>query len=263
MHIAIDDSYGPVDAKPSKYVTGARRTYVAVEFPDSQVTEVRHGIEECLTAVPDLMGVSPTEFHFTDIYNRRGIWKNCLENHNLSIFKTFAEIYKNYRWKVHLQTVDDRTLSDHKLMMSDSVDGINLGTREGQALFLLLLKLKKAVPQPPEKLVVRIDAGLGKPGDAFANNVFREWRGLYDGCFANSNAEPLVQIADFLAYIINRSTHLMLKPKLNDIDLWFLDLVSRMEIQSVDLVRRAVNPNCLGAEADAVHLEDRRKKGLE
>jgi hypothetical protein len=44
MHIVVDDTYGPEGAAKSKFVTGDRRTHVAVVFPDSEVAYVRQQI---------------------------------------------------------------------------------------------------------------------------------------------------------------------------------------------------------------------------
>lgn len=263
MYIAIDDTYGPVDAKPSKYVTGARRTYVAVEFPDPQVEEVREGVRQCLHELPHLLGISPAEFHFVDIYNRYAAWEHAPDGQNLRMFEFFAEMYRQYRWRVHIQTVDDRTLADHGLKISGSLDGIELGERDGQALFFLLVKLKKAIPPPPERLVIRIDAGREKPKTAFAKAVFREWGNEYDGQFADSEAEPLIQLADFLSFSINRCTHLQIKPQRTETDLWFLDLIGRMEIRSADLVHGVVEHARMSEVVDAMHSKDRKEKGLE
>ena len=263
MHIAIDDTYGPAGAMPSKYVTGARRTYVAVEFPDAEAEEIRENIRECLAVLPEWLDNLPAEFHFTDIYNRRGAWAACPNKFNLIVFEAFAKIYRQYRWRVHVQTVDERTLADDKVEVSGIVDRIDLDTRDGQALFLLLVKLKGLVPPPPEPLVLRIDAGNGKPDSSFANKVFREWGDLYDGRFADSIAEPLIQIADFLAFSINRCTHLQFKDSKTDLDLWFLSLIGGMSIRSSDVIQKEVDPTFLMSDIDAIHAEDRRKKGLE
>ena len=77
VHLAIDDTYGPITAAPSNYVTGARRTYVAVEFPDKGVDEIRTNVADCLSDIPKLLGISPSEFHFVDIYNRKKEWKGA------------------------------------------------------------------------------------------------------------------------------------------------------------------------------------------
>lgn len=263
MHVAIDDTYGPEDAQPSKYVTGARRTYVAVEFPDKQVEEVRASLRACLGDLPHLLGIAPAEFHFVDIYNRKGAWKNAPEGQNLTIFEFFASIYRRYRWRVHIQTVDNRTLADHDVKFAGLVDGIELSERDGQALFFLLVKVKKSTPPHPEGLVMRIDAGRSKPGKPFANTLFRDWGELYDGQFAASDTEPLIQIADFLAFSINRSTHLQIKRRRTPTDLWFLDLVGSMDIKCDDLMRVRASPDFSVKDMDDLHSRDREKKGLE
>ncbi|QHN03846.1 DUF3800 domain-containing protein [Granulicella sp. WH15] len=263
MHLAIDDTYGPIDAAPSKYVTGARRTYVAVEFPDSQVQEVRNAIRDCLEELPDQLGIAPAEFHFVDIYNRNGVWKQVLAGKNLRIFEFFAEIYRHYRWRVHIQTVDNRTLTDHGIALAGSLDGIDLTKRDGQALLFLLLKLRRSIPSPRERLILRIDEGTGKADAPFAREIFHEWGERYDGRFAASVSEPLLQIADFLAFSINRSTHLQIKPQRTATDLWFLDLVGRMKIQSPDITQTTLPANFSVADIDSIHTKDRREKGVE
>jgi hypothetical protein len=150
MHIAIDDTYGPVDIEPSRYVTGSRRTYVGVQFNDAEADEVRENIRGCLAILPELVGISPAEFHFVDMYNRKGPWAAMPREANLDLFEFFANIYRRYRWSVWVQTVDDRTLSNGGLAVNGVLDGIDLTTREGQALMLLLLKIRRALPSYPE-----------------------------------------------------------------------------------------------------------------
>lgn len=263
MHIAIDDTYGPGDAIPTKYVTGARRTYVALEFPDDEADEARRGIAECLASIPSMMGVAPTEFHFADIYNRRGVWSSCPEGRNLQLFEFFAQLYQQYKWRVHVQTVDERTFADHGANPSGDVDGIDLGTRDGQALLLLLLKVREGIAPPPEKLVIRIDEGNKRPGANFASVVFRDWEGFYDGKYSSSTSEPLLQIADFFAFSINRSTHIQLKAKPTNTDMRFLNLIGTMDIFSSDLKRNVAKPGSLREELDKGLLRDRINKGLE
>lgn len=263
MHVAIDDTYGPITAAPSKYVTGARRTYVAVEFPDSAVDDVRTNVANCLAEIPGLLGISPIEFHFADIYNRNKEWKHVPDELNLRIFEFFAQIYRMQQWRVHVQTVDDRTLADHGIRFDLTVDDMNLRKRDEQALFFLLTNLKQRMPKLPERLTLRIDAGRGKPGKPVAKALFREWGDLYDGQYAESCVEPLIQIADFLAFSINRSTHLSLKPQRTELDVWFLNLIASMDIVSDDLVLTSLPPDFTAADIDAIHLADRKRKGLE
>ncbi len=91
MHVAIDDTYGPETTAPTKYVTPARRTYAAVEFPDEQVDEVRRNIAGCLDFVATHFGIEVREFHFTDLYNCRGPWKVLKSGANLRLFEFFTD----------------------------------------------------------------------------------------------------------------------------------------------------------------------------
>lgn len=263
MYVAIDDTYGPEGIIPTKYVTGARRTYVAVEFPDAQVGYVRQNIRDCVKWLEVKLGASLLEFHFSDIYNRRGAWKSFRNGENLRVVSFFAEIYQLHQWRVHVQTVDERTFSDHNVDPSGIADGIDLSERDGRALFLLLLKVRDAMPPPPEPVVVRIDAGRSKPGSLLAPKIFRRWAGLYDGRYEDSHADPLIQVADFLAFSINRCTHLATKPTITDLDKEFLDLIGNMNIQSSDIIRVASKIGSIKQDFDRVHFEDRIAKGLE
>lgn len=263
MHIAIDDTYGPVDVERSQYVTGMRRTYVGVQFNDAEAEEVRENISGCLAALPELVGISPTEFHFVDMYNRKGLWAAVPQEANLDLFEFFANIYRRYRWSVWVQTVDDRTLSNGELAVNGVVDGIDLTTREGQALILLLLKIRRSLPSYPEKVILRIDEGLGRPNAPFASKIFSAWRDRFNGRYASSAEEPLIQIADFLAFCINRSTHLALKDARTATDIWFLNLVGRMGIDSTDLKAVKLPANFSRKDFDEFHAKDRREKGLE
>jgi hypothetical protein len=49
MHIAIDDTYGPNQPSTSEFVTGARRTHVAVVFEDNDVAYIRDQVRDCLS----------------------------------------------------------------------------------------------------------------------------------------------------------------------------------------------------------------------
>lgn len=261
MHIAIDDTYGPVNAAATTYVTGARRTYVGVEFEDSQVEDIRENVRACLEELRPRLGSGLAEFHFADIYNCTGQWTNH-RGLNLEIFEFFAERYSEHRWRVHVQTVDEGTLRDRESEFVGKANELDLTNREDQALFMLLRKLKFAHASRSEPLVLRADAGRSKAGSLLVPSLFRDWGDAYDGRYAESRDEPLIQIADFLAYSINRCTHLLMKQNRSEHDERFLALIGGMGIRSDDvkLARFAHKPSA--ADIDAVYAEDRRKKGI-
>jgi hypothetical protein len=82
LHIAIDDTYGPTGSTRSKYVTGARRTHVAVIFKDEEIEEVRQHLRNCLEYIGELLPRAPKEFHFVDIYNAQQFRLICIMRHS-------------------------------------------------------------------------------------------------------------------------------------------------------------------------------------
>jgi hypothetical protein len=254
VHVAIDDTYGPTGPTRSKYVTGARRTHVAVLFEDNEVAEVRGQLRDCLGYMGELLPRAPKEFHFVDIYNGYGEWKPFKQDgRNLALIEAFGSIYATYRWPVIVQTVDDRTLRGHGIEGFKGVaDGLDLSDRQDLSLLMLCLKIKKRLADGSLPLTVIVDEGKKKRGAAFGRRIFRD-RQQYQGWYAASGEEPLLQIADLLAFCINRMTHLSLKDGRTDTDLEFIGLVNDMQIRSADLSPMIVPNDFTVEEIDRFH----------
>ncbi len=160
MHIAIDDTYGPIGPTKSKYVSGARRTHIAVVFSDDGVEDVRTQIRNCLELTSEYLPLPPREFHFADIYNRVGPWKLLNGHVNLGIIEAFCHIYSLYRWPVIIQTIDDRTLRDHGIKgYKGVVDGLDLSNRHDLSLMWLCIKIKLKFNKEPTPLALIVDEG--------------------------------------------------------------------------------------------------------
>lgn len=267
MYVAIDDTYGPNINTGSKYVTGDRRTNVAVAFLDDEVEYVRQQVQTCLEYIEAQFSIKPNEFHFVEIYNRKNIWANLPERANLAIFSTFADIYKQHKWKVFIQTVDEHTLKDHGVNdFNLKINKFNLKKPSDLSLFFLLIKIKKFYANTTENLTIFIDEGLGKPEINVGQEIFHDFINKYTGKFKSSHQEPLVQIADFIAFALNRVTHLSMKEKKTDLDNWFLELIHGMEINSTDLKKYTATGNDYSTltvlDFDKAHEKDRVDKGL-
>lgn len=262
MHIAIDDTYGPVNGPQSKYITGGRKTHVAVAFPDSQVKKIREEISFALSMIREKHEILVNEFHFVDIYNRNGEWKKFLNGENLEIFEFFVSIYNKYKWKVHIQTIDNITLTDHpQIAKRGAFDGFDLSKREDLSLLLLLSKIKRN--HPTGQLTLIIDEGRKRPGTQFSPLIFEGRTDAFSGSYQSSADEPLLQIADFLAFCINRSTYLSTKQKRTDTDLFFLGMVGKMQVNCPDIKRVEVDVEFTIEDIDTVHREGRRELKLE
>lgn len=267
MYIAIDDTYGPELNTGSNYVTGTRRTNLAVAIPSEDAVEIRKLIKELLSAISSQFEISLTEFHFTDIYNRKRPWRDLPTGENLRIFDAFASLYSAYRWKVFIQTIDDRTLSPfHTQLFSGIANNekeFDFTRREDISLAILLVRIRENFSIIKEPLVVVVDEGRGKPGQKFARNFFRSYPASFDGRYQSSRIEPLLQVADFLAFSINRCTYLATKAERSEIDGWFLNLIGSMDINCDDLTKTTMNADFTVKDFDALHREDRIRKRLE
>lgn len=267
MHIAIDDTYGPKITTNSKYVSGNRRTNIGIAFPDGDVTYIREQITSCLNFTKKDFSIESNEFHFVDIYNRKKPWDELPDRANLAIFGFFADIYRQYKWKVFIQTIDDRTIKDHGVnKIKGKLKQFNLDRTSDLSLCLLLLKIKQFYITTSEDLTVFIDEGLGKPNTEVGREMFYNYPNKYIGKFQSSHQEPLLQLADFMAFTINRSTHLYMKSNRTDIDNWFLRIFNSMEVNSSDLLK--INSSCNYSDLtishfDQAHEEDRVAKGLQ
>lgn len=264
MHIAIDDTYGPIKVgSTSKYVTGARRTHVGVLFSDTEVEDIRSQLTSCLNEVKDLMSVEAKEFHFVDIYNKKPPWDVLEGDQNLSVFEFFADIYSKYRWPVMIQTIDGRTFSDHGIQkIVGKLEKINLENDSHLSLLFLMIKIKRQLKDRPEELTIIIDEGIGNVGQNFGVSVFYDWPESANVRFEASKSEPLLQIADFIAYSINRCTHLAMKPAKSETDLWFLELIGGMGLNSEDVIFAQFSSNFQIEDFDEIHRLDRCAKGL-
>ena len=263
MIIAIDDTYSKLE-QDSTYVTSERKSHIAVIFNHNEVDYIRDQIKQCLIECSDYIGETVKEFHFVDIYNKNGVWK-LLKNgdeYNLDVFESFAEIYKIYKWKVEIQTVDKHTFTEHGIRFESKSQEWNLEKKEDQSLLFLLAKLKKKYRNDKSFLKIYMDEGRKKSGNKFALEVFSDWTSGYDGEYTSSEKEPLLQLADFLAYSINRCIHLQHKSKLTDYDKWFLELVANMNINCQDLKVFSANSDSIIEDVNKFHENHRKRKGL-
>jgi len=211
----------------------------------------------------ELLPQAPKEFHFVDIYNGFGNWKPFKEDkRNLRLIEAFGNIYSSYRWPVMVQTIDDRTLRDHGIQGFEGVfDGLDMSDRQDLSLLLLCLKIKNRLSDVVAPLTVIVDEGKKKRNTAFGNFLFRD-RQNYQGSYQASSEEPLLQIADLLAFCINRMTHLSIKDARTETDLEFMGLVNDMGIRSADLSQVALPRDFTIEEIDRFHKRYRSEIGF-
>lgn len=126
----------------------------------------------------------------------------------------------------------------------------------------MFFKIKNKIKTSDTEITIIVDEGKKKAGSSISPKLFQDWQSKVSGVYASSKEEPLLQLADFLAYCINRCTHLMMKNKRTEIDNWFQELVVAMAINSDDIKRVTASRNPTVSDFDDWHRADRAEKGL-
>lgn len=263
MYICIDDTYGPEASSVSRYVTGARRSHVAVIFEDNEVDSVRNETNDLLKYF-NSKGIEANEFHFTDIYNRRGAWKKAENFENFEAIELFSKMYAEKKWPVKIQTIDNRTFKDHGYNPPKiKVDSLDTSKRSDLSLFaLIFIHIKPLIEDIPGEIRLILDEGRRKAGTKFGYRIFSDLKNRYSGSYESSKDEPLLQMADFIAFIINRSTHLSLKTDRSEMDYKFLRIIENIDINCSGIVKTTSEKNYSIDDFDKIHDLDRLSKGL-
>ncbi len=220
--VFVDDTGSPGLHETPAHLHPKRKSWVAVIVPRCDIAEIWQQFPQAIDELESLTGAS--EFHFTDIYNKRRAFKDVPLQVRLGVFEFMAYIFSVYKFPVFVQTLDPNTLKDLRDRGSfpERVGPFNFRNHEDLALFLLLLRVKWHLEKKysaSERLArVFVDEGFRKNGRAVVieplKNVFAD--GLI--CFASSSSILPLQLADFAAFCLNRTQLLLGRPELNDRD---------------------------------------------
>jgi hypothetical protein len=160
-----DDTYGPND-KSGKYVLGSRKTFVGVELNSIKVESLETAIKIWKNII-NHNAIDIERFHFSDIFNRRGNWKNR-DYFALLTFQYFVELFKEYQIELFVQTFDDKTIIEMDeriaamgLSLPKTFVGIDLNTNETRAFTFLIGQIIKSLPVE-DSAIIFIDQGIRK-----------------------------------------------------------------------------------------------------
>lgn len=104
---------------------------------------------------------------------------------------------------------------------------------------------------------------MKKGGQPFGQAIFRDWKGKFGGHYASSSEEPLLQVADLLAFCINRNTYLATKENRTATDQEFLRITSKMRINSDEIAPVFLRGDFTIEDFDKFLAMDRAHKCLE
>ncbi len=230
--IFVDDTGSPglQDTPPNLHPE--RKTWVAVVVTPDLMPKVLEQIPQAITELQRITGA--TEFHFSDIYNKRGPFKTVDLQARLAIFEFMAHVFSVYRFPVLVQTFDPVTLSNIRersaTLLQDRLIPFDLTKPEDTALLSLLIRLRwfmeKTATYPTVKARVFIDEGFMKNGIAIKIPTFGA---VFAGsliCFAQSKSILPLQLADFAAFALNRVQLIGGKEQRSSLDNRLLQILS-------------------------------------
>jgi hypothetical protein len=235
--VFIDDTGSPGLRTPG--LNAERKSWVAVLVSPEHVAEVMDQLPQALTFLEEL-GLEDPEFHFTDIWARKGEFAKLDLPQRLGILRFMVCIFLTYRFQVLVQTFDPvNAASLHgRAEWPETLGPLKSKDHEDLALIVALLRVRihlKSLRSGGATACVVVDEGRLSSGKAivlpglaptfFGGAVF----------FASSRLVQPIQLADFAAFVMNRSQLLRVKNELSDLDKTFLEIVSPIAQNFVDL----------------------------
>jgi Protein of unknown function (DUF3800) len=223
--VFIDDTGSPGLSTPGLH--RQRKTWIAVVVPPYLVADLMDQLLPAALALLSVLGLKNPEFHFADIWAGKGEYTKLNLRQRLDIFRFMSEIFVTHQLKVFVQTFDPdnaAVLHDRADWLPKSVGPLKLSSHEDLALFFLLYRVHEHLKEGNATACVIVDEGRLKSGSWINWSVPTFYAGGV--LFANSRLVPLIQLADFAAYILNRWQLLRVKDRLNELDKTLLRIIS-------------------------------------
>ena len=236
--VVIDDTGSPSCNVASRFLHEKRKTYVAMILNPQERKYAQEQLEDCLDFLKKEMG--KTEFHFADIYNRRGEWKYIDRKIVLAIFSAFAEIFHNFRPPIIVQTCDPNFFRDNGIVIKGKIriDGLDLHKYDDFALFFLLMRCRWFLSRGkyPFPVDFVIDEGRYRNGHVQKSSLLRGIASNDQFIFKSSKNFIMLQLVDFVAFCLNRMQHLMVKGrKRTEFDKEFLKIMSYAHLNFMNI----------------------------
>jgi hypothetical protein len=199
--VFIDDTGSPGLKAPS-HLHPDRKTWVAVIVPQSQMAEVMEQFGNALTGLKELVGAD--EFHFAEIYNAKGPFRQIDFDVRLAIIEFVAHIFSSYQFPILVQTLDPTKeyMQFFRNKFPKGVGPFDFGNFEDLALFLLVIRVKRLIQAELKGQEVRLvmDTGRFKAGSTVTiPGLSPPFKGG-EIVSANSGTLHPIQLADFAAW---------------------------------------------------------------
>lgn len=237
--IYIDDTGNPGEKTNIQYGSKKSKTWVAIILTSDERNDGEEQMNECIEGLK-IHYNGASEFHFSDIYQGKKEFKKINKEDRFRLFNMFADIFRNERFPVRVQTFSEEDYDRVKINKSKSFnqDEFGLNSYSDFALYHLLVLvntfLKENVEKYPPPYEIIIDEGKKKAEQTQNfSSIFKENELFQNKLFYKSSKDtPLLQLVDFVAFSLNRCKILLQNNKKNKDDLWFLKMCEYADFQS-------------------------------
>src|SRR6266542_2080835 len=207
-----------------------RKSWVARLVPPHQTAEVMEQVPSALSFLRDL-GLKDPEFHFTDVWSGKGEFRKLELRDRLKLFRFMAGIFKQYHFQVLVQTFnpDEAKTVLQQGTLPERLGPLKVRSHEDLALIFLLMRVRnhlQSVEGAVATACVVVDEGRLAHGKAIVHPGLAPTFVAGAVYFANSRVVYPIQLADFAAFVMNRWQLLRVKENLTDLDKTFLEIVS-------------------------------------
>lgn len=245
--VYIDDT-GPAGASSTPDTLPAdRQTHVAAVFSPSAGQALMREMPGVLEELARI--ATSTEFHFTEIYNGKGPYREIAIRVRLALLEFFAEIAVAEGVIFIAQSIDStaskNVIDGFAKSFPARTQVFDTRSPKDISLFLLLLKVRDLLLDREAMAAVFMDEGWKKNGVALS--LPAPWDIAFrDGLVMSGRSHEIwgLQFADFGAFVLNRSQMLIGKEALTQIDLAFMSIVERISplFDNLNTIRGSVEP---------------------
>lgn len=226
--IVIDDTSSPGNFNETKFLKENRKTLVGVFIH----SDLRESLEKCIIKFILILNreFGINEIHMTDLVNKKNEYSKLTNKEVVKIIEQISSLISQLELPYFVQTIHNNTLKENGIEVKGRVviDKLDLNKNEDSCLILLIIKIKEYLNKnyPNTNIEIVMDEGRKK---ANTTEQFKILKNVTDDNlieYKSSKDYPLLQIADYFAYSINRMQTTLIKENRTEFDKFVLENIS-------------------------------------
>lgn len=254
IRIFIDDTGSPGSVSESEFDSNDAKTWVALLLNEDLYTKAKYEMGELLK---DLQTTGAMEFHFTHILQGTKEFNGMELDERLAIINYFAGFFRENQFPLLIQTLASEDYKRSKIELDNKKlkkDNFKVGENADLALIRLLVRIKHYLKENglnQEPFTITIDSGRQQGGTTQACSLFGDR--LKDGCltYQKSHEEPMLQLADFAAFMLNKQRLILTKKIKTDLEITLWEIFAQAQFNVLNMIKMYVPKN-----ADTVKIND-------